>query len=573
VKKKLNTHTSSPKVITFRRDSAFFSKKANQSWDKFHYEKALRYFKRAVEFDEGNPTNYCHMAGVLTDMGNYEESNQVLWHVVENIDPSLTECFYFMANNYAYLQKYEQSEEAIVHYLEHDHQGQYVEESEELIHFLQMELERPTYLKHIKSREGMVEHEHARELLENGKFDDAIKILELIVMKKPDFLAAYNNLAIAYYYMGYNEKAFDAIGQVLQRDLGNIHALCNKAIFLQYLGKPDECAKIVESLRKTYPFVQEHLFKLATTMGILRQHDKAYLLFRRIIRSAGGNIDASVYHYAAVAACNHGRIQNAKWHWQYIQKHHPDHKVAPFYLHMIERIDHRTLLELVTYQFHLPHEDSFSAKSSMDSMLLEKYKKEPLTRASFFWTMEHGDTADKLKVLHAFSWIGDQDIVAMLKKVIVNQEEEKYIKQLAVFVLRRLGNHELLEANFGHEVVVLQPIPYAPSLPEWRPEWQDVLHMAYAQMQTQYDIMEQFDVEILWVEYLSRTYPVCPKIMKKEGWAASLEYLIAKMYHNPISYQEVADRYHVSASTVKRNVQLIDHTCQVKDKMKAIQIK
>lgn len=96
------------------------------------------------------------------------------------------------------------------------------------------------------------------------------------------------------------------------------------------------------------------------------------------------------------------------------------------------------------------------------------------------------------------------------------------------------------------------------------------METALSHMHKRYDMVQQYDLEILWVEFLTKMYPSVPKIQKSEGWAAALEYLIAKMHRRAISYQEVSTRYGVTVSTVSRNVKLIDDTCGLREKMEAI---
>lgn len=173
-------------------------------------------------------------------MGNYEESNKILGWIVDELDPTMTECHFYMANNFANLEQYEAAEGSLIRYLEEDSEGQFLDEAEDMMDLLHFELERPTRLTNIKSREGMVEHDLARTLLEEGKFTEAVRILEKIIEGQPDFLAARNNLALAYYYMGMFDKAMDTIHEVLDLEAGNLHALCNLAIFYQH--KNDEKA-------------------------------------------------------------------------------------------------------------------------------------------------------------------------------------------------------------------------------------------------------------------------------------------------------------------------------------------
>ncbi len=71
---------------------------------------------------------------------------------------------------------------------------------------------------------------------------------------QPDFTAARNNLALAYYYMGQFEKAMETIRAVLDIDAGNLHALCNMAIFHQHFGNKKELAELTSLLVQDVSF-------------------------------------------------------------------------------------------------------------------------------------------------------------------------------------------------------------------------------------------------------------------------------------------------------------------------------
>jgi tetratricopeptide (TPR) repeat protein len=191
---KKTQHLSKPsKVIPLTMDATFFYEKAVKSLDRYRYDKALKYFGKAVEYDPNNPVNHCSMAGVLSELGQYAESNRLLKQIVERIDPSMTECYFYMANNFANMEDYEAAEAALAQYLEQDAQGYYMDESEEMMEWLSLELDRPMKVKKIKSQAGLYEHDRARALLEEGRFVEAIRLLEKLVKQHPDFLAAYNN--------------------------------------------------------------------------------------------------------------------------------------------------------------------------------------------------------------------------------------------------------------------------------------------------------------------------------------------------------------------------------------------
>jgi tetratricopeptide (TPR) repeat protein len=559
-----------PKVISINMDAAFFFERAVQSLDRFHYDKALKYFRRAAEYEQDNPVNHCNLAGVLSEMGNYDESNQILQHILETIDPEMTECHFYMANNYANMENFEQAEQALVRYLETDPTGQFMDESEEMMEMLSYELERPAPLTSIKSREGLFEHDKARALLEEGKFAEAVRQLEKLVKNQPEFTAARNNLALAYYYMGQFEKAMETIRGVLEIDAGNLHALCNMAIFHQHFGNKKELAELTELLCKTYPFQQDHVFKLATTMGILSQHEKAYHLFKRLLKAGDGAADPCLYHYAAVAASHLGRFDEAYRYWKQTQKLDPGAEISKFYLDQLRTREKAEGPLTWSYHYHLPFEEQFRVLEKSTQGIPDQLKKDPLVRSSFFWALRHGDIETKLQVIQAFGLIADGEVRDALQDFILDRHEDDYLKKVAIFVLRSMGIRESIPAFLENEEIMVEASPYSPHLPIWDVKWQSVMETALSHMHKRYDMVQQYDLEILWVEFLTKMYPSVPKIQKSEGWAAALEYLIAKMHRRAISYQEVSTRYGVTVSTVSRNVKLIDDTCGLREKMEAI---
>jgi tetratricopeptide (TPR) repeat protein len=569
-KKKPAAKIKKPKVISLHMDAAFFFERAVQSLDRFHYEKALKYFRRAVEYEPNNPVNHCNMAGVLSEIGSYEESNNILKRIIDEVDPGMTECHFYMANNYANMEEYESAEESLIQYLELDASGQFLEEAEEMIDLLSYELERPTPLKNVKCKEGLFEHDQARTMLEEGRFSEAALKLEKIIKKHPDLLAARNNLALAYYYMGNFDKCMKSIKEVLEVDSGNLHALCNLAIFYQHSGEDEELAKLLDMLGKTYPFQYEHLFKLAMTLGILGDHEAAYKHFKRLLKAGEINTDPSLYHYTAVAAYNTDRYKEAHQLWVKAQKHDPDSDIPKFYLSELRRVEDKPEQLLLSYHYHLPFEEQFRVLEKSIEGVHSEIKCDPLMRSSFVWALLHADNAVKLQVIQVLGMIGDSEVECVLRDFLLKEDEDEYLKKVAVFALRTMGAKDPINAVLEGKEMALYSSPLSPNLPVWKDEWQDIMDKAIEKMDKRYDMIQQHDLQTLWVEFLTRVYPDVPQINKGEGWSAALEYLTAKMHRRTISYREVADRYQISIATVRKNVNLIDEICGLREKMNAI---
>lgn len=560
-------------VIPLHLNAEFYFQRGMQSLDRYHYDKALRYFRRAVETEPDNAVHHINLAGVLSETGDFESSNEILSYVMESLDPHLTECHFYMANNYLNMDLLEESEQSLLRYLELDEQGLYLDEAEEMLELLSMELGRPIEVKTIRSRAVLFEHEQARGMLEEGRFAEAMMVLERLTRQHPDFLAARNNLSLAYYYMGHLDEAVEIVEEVLEEDPGNLHAMCNLAILKLQLEHYAEADLLVRRLKKLAPLNPEQSLKLATTMGVIGEHEAAYRLFRHLLRTGyHQEPDPGLYHYTAVAAVHLGRYDEARRLWRKVKKLDPDMHIADYYLHQLDEIGENGggKQEKFSYNYHLPFEEQFKWLESMDGTLVDHFRYDPVIRSSFFWVLRYGDRDTKLQVIRALGLIGDYEVEMALREFIRNPDEDDDLKKAALMVLSGIGAEAPYHAVIYGCETELSGSLLGLSFPKWEQSWQDVIDIALRRMEKRYDMIERYDMQTLWTDFLNRKYPWIPQIRRPEGWSAALEYLTAKMHSKHVTYSEVADRYGVSTSTVRRHVATIDETCGLREKMEAI---
>lgn len=125
--------------------------------------------------------------------------------VLEELDESLTECYYFMANNFAHLGLFTEAYKNANLYLELDEVGEFAEEAKELLDLIGIEDEE--IFSELVKQDEMIDHlDQARSLLQEGAFSQAIEILKQTVKDYPELWPAYNNLALAYFYEGKQKK-------------------------------------------------------------------------------------------------------------------------------------------------------------------------------------------------------------------------------------------------------------------------------------------------------------------------------------------------------------------------------
>ena len=398
---------------TISMDPAYFYEKAVRYMERYQYEKAVKYFRRITELEPQNPVHFCNLAGALAECGKYDESNQLLTHVLESFQPEMTECHFYMANNYTNLEQWELAEIALMQYLSKDEEGYYLEDCQEMLAFFVDELGRaPLTISQVKSRQGYAEHDDARKCLEEGHFEEAIYKLNQIIEWNPDFIPAYNNLALAYFYVGEYERARQAVQEVLAKEANNLHALCNLAILLQHEGDMHQRNLLVMKLSKIKPLYSDQIFKLATTMGMLEEHKLAYQLFHSLEKKHYEEIanDSCFYHYHAVAAFNIRLIDEAYRCWNIAKEISPTSDVAHFYFDHAENwmsVGKYPNIKL-KYHYQLPLSEHLR-------LLHERSKGNDITNemdeqflySSFEWAIQKGKPELKKIVLDSLELLKD----------------------------------------------------------------------------------------------------------------------------------------------------------------------
>ncbi|MGN7472120.1 tetratricopeptide repeat protein [Brevibacillus sp. SAFN-007a] len=531
-------------VVDFKQDAAFFVDRGMRFLHRYDYEKALRSFRRAVEMEPANAECHCHLASALAEIGQFEASNEVLYEVIEKWDPSMVEVYFYMANNYANLEDYQMAEEMAVRYLQEAGNGHYREEAEELLDYIYFELDLPPrHFLPSENEDVYSKHERARRSLEEGRFLEALEILKEIVEADPDFLPAWNNLSLAYYYVGDFQKAMETIEKTLEKEHGNLHALCNLAVLLSHHNHTTELLALMDMLKKVVPFHPENTYKLATTMGVLGQHDDAYFHYQRMLRT-GRPYEACTYHYAAISAYLSGRKEQALRWWQKAKQMDPESGIADQYIQMVKNEQEGDAIKQIPYQYNPPQREVSWEKAPFTGV--EDFKNDPMIRASLLWALQHGRDEVKFAVLQTLSLIGDDEAEHAVRQFYY-QTDNPQLQKLALLALADMGATmpEDASASAGKrhtdraaqgEMSVEEGIRRY-LLAEGQQEagewclrvWEK--HQKYAQSQVQ--------------------------VRKAVAWIAALEYVYGTIGNNKKSQAYLAKKYGVSTSTVAKCVKVL----------------
>ncbi|WP_224768174.1 tetratricopeptide repeat protein [Metabacillus idriensis] len=309
-------------IVPFFQDGQYFYRKGMKAYRERDLMRASKWIQRAVQLEPNHAVMLSQLASIYTELGKYQQSNELLTYILTNIDKALTECHYFMANNYAHLGLFHEAYKCAIHYKTEEPNGEFIEETEDLLDLLTIEGadEEDAYLD---SDELIVKQDTAKSLLENGKLEEAISMLKEIVTEFPEFWSAYNNLSLAYFYTGDVEQAKVYLNMVLDKNPGNLHALCNLLVFYYYERQDDKVEELAQRLGQIYPILFEHRYKLGATFALVGQYELAYKWLRAIYRQ-GFDGDDTFYYWLSYSAYHTGKEDFARTCWERVMDVNPE---------------------------------------------------------------------------------------------------------------------------------------------------------------------------------------------------------------------------------------------------------
>lgn len=546
-------------VIAMSMDAEYFYERGVRFLQRNDLQRALKAFRKTVEFEPSNPVNHCNLAGVLSEMGDFQASNEILLHILNDLAPEMAECQFYLANNYANMGQYDVAEEYVLKYLDADPEGEYADDAEEMLDVLMDEFgggqafERWEQEKIAEERAAA--ERDGRHLLENGQFEAAVEWLERIVASEPDNTAAHNNLSLAYYYTGQQEKACELAGQVLERQPDNIHALCNLTVFMKYVGTRDGLQACVSKLQKVFPLHYDLAMKVGTTLGLVGYHKDALQLFLQLARIVHVP-DPILTHSIAASAANSGEYGIARKWWKVLAQLPDVKEVALFYLEKLDEVECEGRKGFrVSYQYDLPLQVQFAEmKKRLEQTDTEVWRKDPLFRASLYWGLRNGGTETRRAVLRTLALIGDEDAQKSLRLFLKRPDVDETLQAIALVLLQRMGAVEDVEVNCnGHlKAIVLNHLSEHLILsiePIWQTVWEITRQWFCNHGYT--DLLQS--AERSWLTFLHESL-VNPgfRIRKPEIWVAGLVYITLRYHAVALSQKELANQFHVSPSSIRK---------------------
>ncbi|WP_042353973.1 tetratricopeptide repeat protein [Bacillus rubiinfantis] len=479
-------------IVSFEPTGEYYFKKGIKAYHRRDFFKAKKYLNRALQLEPGEPMIACQLAIVSTELGEFEHSNQLLHLILEDLDHEMVECHYFLANNYAHLGFFKDAYHHTMLYLQQDPDGDFSEDAEELLELLSFESEELAEEVYLQD-DLIIKQEQARDLLESGYFKKAIELLTEVIEEYPEYWSAYNNLALAYFYLGQVEEAETILNEVLVLNPGNLHALCNKMVFAHYQGGFKFVENMLASLKKIQPLSTEHQFKLGTSFALVGEFEYAYLWLKKLYKN-GFEGDGPFYYWLSYAAYHTGQENFARAVWKKVLELNPEKEGSE------------------------PWTTDREQATGFEDL-----------SKSIFQKLESDYMEERLFALFLTSVSSKKDEIITSSRLFQNHKltdlEKEYISHI------RYGNSSMAAAA------------------------QEIAEIFYENYQPIGTI--EAGLYLMWFSIFVELSKTGIRLTNKYAWAGAVDYLWHKLRSEKISQQEVANRYHISPATVGKYAKLV----------------
>ncbi|ANU23864.1 tetratricopeptide repeat protein [Planococcus donghaensis] len=493
-----NKKRNDKNILSFIPTGEFYYRKAMKELQRENYPKAHKYLRRATELSPKDALFLTQYGIVLMEMQEFEQSMDAL-HAAHELDAKDPDVLFFLAEVHAHMGLFWDARNYAKQYLVFETQGKYAAEAMSIIDFAEQE-EWQIFDEDGENQESEFHYqqEKARRMMENGDFKNAIELLEKVIAEKPEFWGAYNNLALAYFYIGEAEMAKALLYDVLRRNTGNLHALCNLAVF-HYYEKNDELEDILELLKKIQPYVFEQRYKLGATFALVGKYKEAYRWLKSL-QKRGFEGDAAFYFWLSHAAYHSGHEEASRQAWDQLKKMDPDKDgYAPWNEHSA-----------------MPHADALEHDRDYLVEKLDHAKKSERLFGLFLL----GKSAHKQEIISHPNWLAsDQPSV------------------IETFVLGYALGH-----------------PFKKEIPEEQAFMRamEVAELLYAvdKMVTQ----QRVEVFKLWFLLAEKAFSENYGFKNPPALAAAVEYIVKSANSEKVTKKQMADRFSISVATVTKYI-------------------
>ncbi|MEZ4357668.1 MAG: tetratricopeptide repeat protein [Eubacteriales bacterium] len=552
-----NVRKAENKILSFNQPAQFFIRLAEKHLDKNDFLDALYYYRKASDIEPGDIDNQIAIAEILTEIGHFEESNNLFFKLLRRNSYIIPECYFGIGCNYMELGEFELAKENFQKYLDKDPDGEFYTDTMEFLDVLKDELQNKEIIGPIADVANLNNLQLSitgKDFIDKGEYDEAIKILESITDIN-DFLYAKNNLALAYFCKGKYDKAVKITKNVLKKQPSNVYATCNMAMLMKKTDNLKEYKRYLNLISNFSVQQLDEMQKIALTFCELDEHRLANISLKNILTLSP--YDKKIMHYTAVSYYNIGSISEARELWLDILKIDPLNSIAKYYIRLVSNQDECRKIPVLNYVYQVPFEEITSRVKLLNRYM--GYSKDELKKlwsekgslkSILLWGLEHGDNYIKHAILDMVGSFEDSEAEDILRNFILSHNELDDIKNEALFLLKKMDAKEPYKAYLNGSVVDVK-VGVLKTRSDIPNTYKRVFELASEKTQVHENEKILNSILKAWQEYI-KTFDKekLPIIRKPELWAAALEYLCSVSQKISTDLDEICSRYGVNKNSV-----------------------
>ncbi|MDQ0352538.1 tetratricopeptide (TPR) repeat protein [Alkalibacillus filiformis] len=311
-------------IATFRHDGDFYFTYGVKAFKRKDFEKAEKWFNKALEIEPDNTLYLCQMSVLYTEVHQYHRSNDLLQQVLNSNQPYV-DTYYLLANNYAHLGLFYEAKKNAEKYLEEDPEGDFVKETNELLKLLEqvmVEQAEDDGIEFDEEDELMLYQETAFYHLEHEEWAEALQTLEEMTVYYPEYLPAKHEYAYALFQLGHDEEAVALEEAWLKQDELSLNSRMNLTYFSYHMGNKEEFEAYLNQLLNIYPTYNEKKLKLAVTLAQVDAYNEAIERFKKLNKEQMTNYVSYYLWYGYALNCIN-KTKQASFLWEEAKEHHP----------------------------------------------------------------------------------------------------------------------------------------------------------------------------------------------------------------------------------------------------------
>ena len=436
-------------ALPFDQPSGFYYRRSIKSLDKFEYEKAVYYINKAIKKDDSNQNYVLDLAGILSEIDHFDDSNNLLFLILQNSQKPIAECYYGLGCNYFGLYDYKKASSCLNKYLKLEPDGEYSQETEILLENIEYDLD----LEKDSNEPSAAWH----NLLTQGNNKKAIEILsKLSDVSQIEYIIIQNNLTAAYLLESQFEDAKTCCNNVLSIESDNIYALCNMSLIQKRLNNTDEAKRSIMHAIDIGEHNINELLKISIALCELDMHEQITMVFSSILYETPYDLHSK--HFQSIAFYNCGKYDKSLENFVFISKFKPNSSVNNWYIKQVQnRISGENNINYLTYTNQVPTNCIYERIKIIHEVLADKDIINPWENKDFkefiIWALDIKDDDLCSSIISIIAKYAGNDIKRLLLPKLCSRNTSDEMKHNILIILKKIGVKEPFIAILDKSIV------------------------------------------------------------------------------------------------------------------------